>query len=120
GGQGRTVPYEGIGTVDAKVVDAAMARQMSFAARWGSACGTPFLAAKFLAAHPQFEWMTGLLQDRPAQPWTIFEAGEVKLGAEKDRISASQRSPFNFRQRRMRLFVELSCLSLGAVLLSSS
>jgi hypothetical protein len=75
-GQGHGVPYDCSGTVDAKVVDTSMARQMSFAARWGTACGRPFFAGKFLAAHPQFDWMTGLLQDRPAQPWTNFKAGE--------------------------------------------
>lgn len=75
-GQGHGVPYDCSGTVDAKVVDSPMAKQMSFAARWGSACGTPFRADKFLAAHPQFDWMTGLLQDRPSQPWAIFHAGE--------------------------------------------
>ncbi len=75
-GQGQRVPYDCGGTVDAKVVDAAMARRMSFAGRFGSACGAPFAAGKFLEAHPQFEWMTGLLKDRPAEPWTVFKAGE--------------------------------------------
>src|SRR5258706_7725028 len=76
GGQGHGVPYNCSGTVDAKVVDTRMARQMSFAARWGSGCGKAFHAQKFLATHPQFEWMTGLLQDRPSQPWATFHAGE--------------------------------------------
>lgn len=76
GGPWPGVPYGCSGTVDAKAVDAALARQMSFAARWGSACGRPFRAAPFLAAHPQFDWMTGLLQDRPSEPWTTFRAGE--------------------------------------------
>jgi hypothetical protein len=75
-GQGHGVPYNCSGTVDAKVVDSRMARQMSFEARWGTGCGKPFRAAKFLAAHPQFEWMTGLLDDRPAEPWVTFHAGE--------------------------------------------
>lgn len=75
-GQGHTVPYDDSGTVDAKVVDAAMAKQMSFAARWGSACGTAFDAGRFLAAHPQFDWMAGRLKDRPAEPWTTFRAGQ--------------------------------------------
>jgi hypothetical protein len=73
---GRGVPFECSGTVDGKVVDAAMAKGMSFAARWGTACGTPFVARKFLAAHPQFEWMSGVLKDRPGQPWAVFRAGE--------------------------------------------
>jgi hypothetical protein len=70
------VPYGCAGTVDGKVVDAAMAKRMSFLARWGSACGTPFSAGKYLAAHPQFDWMTGILKDRPAEPWAEFRAGE--------------------------------------------
>ena len=73
---GRGVPFECMGTVDGKVVDAEMARRMSFAARWGAACGMPFSSAKFLAAHPQFDWMGGLLKDRPSQPWAVFRAGE--------------------------------------------
>jgi hypothetical protein len=76
GGQGQGVPFDPSGTVDAKVVDAAMAKQMSFAARWGSGCGMPFVAGKFLAAHPQFEYLTGLLHDRPAESWCSFRAGE--------------------------------------------
>lgn len=72
------IPFSPEGTLDAKAVDAQMAKQMSFAARWGSACGTPFDAASFLEKHPQFEWMNGLLKDRPTRPWTVFKAGETK------------------------------------------
>jgi phospholipase B-like protein len=75
-GQGNTVPYGCNGTVDAKVVDASMARRMTFAARFGSGCGTAFVAKKFLTEHPQFEWMTEILKDRPEQPWAVFRAGE--------------------------------------------
>jgi hypothetical protein len=70
------VPYGPAGTVDAKVVDSKMAKNMSFAARWGSACGFAFDASKFLSDHPQFIWMKGLLQSRPTQPWVDFNAGE--------------------------------------------
>ncbi|HVV70183.1 MAG TPA: peptidase C45, partial [Verrucomicrobiae bacterium] len=73
---GHGVPFDCSGTVDGKVVDAAMAKQMSFAARWGTACGTSFNGRKFLEAHPQFDWMTDLLKDRPAEPWVNFKAGE--------------------------------------------
>lgn len=75
------MPYGPAGTLDAKVVDTALARGMSFAARWGSACGLAFNAREFLAEHPQFEWMRGTLKDRPAQPWTVFTAGEEKPSA---------------------------------------
>ena len=69
-------PFYPAGTFDAKVVDSSMAKEMSLAARWGSACGRPFDAQAFLAAHPQFDWMKDILESRPAQPWTTFRAGE--------------------------------------------
>lgn len=72
----RGVPYGPHGTVDAKVVDAQMAKRMSFAARWGSGCGRPFEARQFLAEHPQFYWMESVLTSRPGEPWTDFSAGE--------------------------------------------
>jgi hypothetical protein len=74
-GAART-PFNPSGTFDAKVVDTAMAKQMSFAARWGSADGTAFEADAFLQAHPQFDWQAGFLKSRPAQPWVNFSAGE--------------------------------------------
>jgi hypothetical protein len=75
---GVDIPFAPWGTLDGKVVDSKMAREMSFVARWGSACGTPFSAKAYLEKHPQFDWMEGLVKDRPAQPWSIFKAGEVK------------------------------------------
>jgi len=69
-------PFAPSGTFDGKVVDTKMAKQMSFAARWGSACGRAFDAQRFLAEHPQFDWMKGILESRPSQPWTEFRAGE--------------------------------------------
>src|SRR5512133_1552919 len=75
---GVDIPFAPWGTLDGKVVDSKMAREMSFVARWGSACGTPFSARAYLEKHPQFDWMEGLVKDRPAQPWSLFKAGEVK------------------------------------------
>ena len=69
-------PFNPFGTTDAKVVDTAMAKRMSFAARWGSADGTGFDAPKFLHDHPQFDWMEGILRSRPAEPWVDITAGE--------------------------------------------
>lgn len=65
-------PYYASGTLDGKVVDSKMAKQMSFMARWGAACGRAFNAKKYLEEHPQFDWMKGLLKDRPSEPWTKF------------------------------------------------
>jgi len=75
---GVDIPFAPWGTIDGKVVDSKMAKQMSFVARWGSACGIPFDAKAFLEKHQQFDWMNGLLKDRPTQPWTLFKAGEGK------------------------------------------
>jgi len=75
---GVDIPYAPWGTIDGKVVDSKMAKQMSFTARWGSACGIPFVAKTYLEKHPQFDWMKGIIVDRPAQPWTIFKAGEER------------------------------------------
>jgi hypothetical protein len=69
-------PFRPFGAYDGKVTDARMAKNMSFVARWGSSCGMPFDANKFLEQHPQFDWMRGILKDRPTQPWTEFKAGE--------------------------------------------
>jgi hypothetical protein len=73
---GGEVPYDPCGSFDAKVVDARMAKAMSFSARWGSADGTSFDAPAFLAAHPQFDWQEGYLKSRPAEPWVEFKCGE--------------------------------------------
>jgi hypothetical protein len=70
------IPYQPAGTFDCKVVDARMAKAMSFAARWGSADGTAFNAPAFLAAHPQFDWLQDYLKSRPVEPWVEFKAGE--------------------------------------------
>jgi hypothetical protein len=70
------VPFYPAGTFDAKVVDTAMAKKMSFAARWGSGCGRAFDAKKFLREQPQYYWLEGLLKDLPAAPWVEFTAGE--------------------------------------------
>jgi hypothetical protein len=71
-------PFAPWGALDGKVVDAKMARQMSFSARWGSACGTAFSAKAYLEKHQQYDWMEGLIKDRPSEPWTMFTAGEAK------------------------------------------
>jgi len=73
---GSGIPFYPSGAFDGKVVDTKMAKQMSFAARWGSSCGKAFDAGKFLEDHPQFDWMRDILRNRPSQPWTEFHAGE--------------------------------------------
>jgi hypothetical protein len=67
---GRPVPYQPRGAVDGVVCSAEYAEKLDLVARWGSSCGRPFDAAKFLAAHPQFDYLKPFLKDRPTQPWT--------------------------------------------------
>jgi hypothetical protein len=61
------------GCVDGKTVDAAMARTLSFNARWGSACGRRFDSAKFIAKHPRFAKWKGALEDLPTEAWTVIK-----------------------------------------------
>jgi hypothetical protein len=71
-------PYIPAGCYDGKIADAKMVSEMSFFARWGSSCGTPFCADKFLNEHPQYEWMKSILNDRPTEPWTLFKTSDLK------------------------------------------
>jgi hypothetical protein len=70
---GAYVPFNPEGSIDAKVVDSRMAKQLVFAGRWGRACGMSFDAAAFLEQHPQFDWMKGILKSRDSYPWTVLE-----------------------------------------------
>jgi hypothetical protein len=76
-------PFNPSGTFDGKVVDTAMAKKMSFIGRWGTADGMAFDAGKFLREHPQYDWQSGLLKDRPSQPWTVFRAGQTAVKIER-------------------------------------
>ena len=53
-----------------------VSRAMTFAARWGSACGTPFDAAAYLKRHPRFSRVERALKSRASYPWVTFRAGE--------------------------------------------
>ncbi len=60
------------GALDGKVVDAKMAQNWQFWAKWGSSCDRNFRAEQFLEEHTQYDWLTGYLKDLPAEPWTVF------------------------------------------------
>ena len=60
------------GTVQAKAIDSELAGRMQFWAAMGHPCETDFIASDFLAQHPEYEWMRGLLQDMKTRPWTQF------------------------------------------------
>jgi hypothetical protein len=60
------------GTVQAKVMDGQMAKEMQLWAAIGHPGGPDFLVADYLKAHPDKDWMRGLLRDLKSQPWTRF------------------------------------------------
>jgi hypothetical protein len=68
-------PFYPAGALDGKVVDAKMAGEMTFWAKWGSSCDIAFDAEKFLKEHRQYDYLKGYLKSRPAQPWTVFKSG---------------------------------------------
>lgn len=74
----RPKPYQPRGAVDGKVMDSDQAKNLAMDARWGNSSGLPFDAGKFLAEHPQWDYLLGYLFDRPSQPWTTFQAGQTE------------------------------------------
>jgi hypothetical protein len=71
-GNAKKLPFTPGGSVDGKVIDRDLAKNMSFWARWGNSCGRPFNAKAFLKEHPQWRYLDGYLKDRPSQPWVLF------------------------------------------------
>lgn len=68
----RPKPYAPRGAVDGCVADTTMIKNMSFMARWGSSCGTPFSVNQYCNTHRQWDYLRPYLNDRPSQPWTRF------------------------------------------------
>jgi hypothetical protein len=68
-------PFYPWGSLDGKVTTSALLERQTMSARWGRACGTPFVAAQFFADNPQYRWMRDLTKDRPSRNWTEFHWG---------------------------------------------
>jgi hypothetical protein len=73
----RPLPFQPRGTVDGKVCDTTLAKQMAFKGRWGSSCGTPFNANKFFKEHIQWKRLLSYIHDRPSQPWTLLKCEDM-------------------------------------------
>ena len=71
-------PYYPAGSVSGKVADSDMAANLSLIAHAGHPCGADFLAAPFLAAHPEYDYLKPILKDMKSGPWTTFATGEKK------------------------------------------
>ena len=68
----RPQPFAPRGAIDGAVCDSNMAKNMSFDARWGSSCGTPFKTSEYIKKHRQYAIFAPYLKDRPSEPWTEF------------------------------------------------
>jgi hypothetical protein len=68
-------PYFPGGAVTGKVTDSDLAGKLSLIGHAGHPCGEDFLAAPFLAAHPEYGYLKPILKDMKAGPWTTFSAG---------------------------------------------
>jgi hypothetical protein len=62
-------PFIPTGSVDAAVVDATIASQLSFLFRFGSSCGEPFNKKEYFLNNPQWQELYPYIKDRPSQPW---------------------------------------------------
>jgi len=51
---------------------------MSFMARYGNSCGTPFIVNEFCNKRRQWAYLKPYLKDRPNQPWTLFTTTNSK------------------------------------------
>jgi hypothetical protein len=68
----RPKPYAPRGALDGCVVDATMAKNMSFELRYGNSCGTPFLKDDFCDQNRQWAYLRPYLHNRPQMPWTVL------------------------------------------------
>lgn len=69
---GRPVPYQPRGAIDGIVTNSQMVGYIGLSARWGTSCGTPFIANEFCKRNIQWASQQPYLIDRPYQPWTHF------------------------------------------------
>lgn len=65
--------YFAAGAVQAKATDSKLASKMQFWAIMGHPCGEPFIAKKFMDAHPDYQVQKDFLRDMPGNTWSLFE-----------------------------------------------
>jgi len=67
------LPFQPAGTLDGKVIDSGLAKDLSFYGRWGNSSGLSFNTEKYFLEHNQWNHLKGYLKNRVTEPWTIFE-----------------------------------------------
>jgi len=73
--QGQVAPRP-FGANEAKVVNADLAKNMSFWARIGHPDGSEFTWDTFLVENPAFAWQKPYLKDLKSQPWALFSSSD--------------------------------------------
>lgn len=66
------IPFYPAGSCDAKAAGPDDVKHLKMWGRYGRADGVEFNARDFMDQHPLWKWMDGYLEDRPTQPWTLF------------------------------------------------
>ena len=54
-----------------------MAAKLSFAGRFGAACGEPFIVDKFVKKHPEYKHWEKVLEDRPTKKWSNISLEKI-------------------------------------------
>ena len=67
------IPFYPAGSCDAKAAGPDDVKHLKMWGRYGRADGVEFNARDFMDQHPLWKWMDGYLEDRPTQPWTLFD-----------------------------------------------
>lgn len=70
----RPKPYQPRGAMDAKICSTDLCNSMQFLARWGSACGTPFMKDEFCDLRHEWNYQRPYLEDRPKKTWVTCSA----------------------------------------------
>ena len=72
--ESRPKPYQPRGAMDAKICSSDLCNSMQFLARWGSACGTPFMKDEFCNLRHEWNYQRPYLEDRPKKTWVTCSA----------------------------------------------
>lgn len=67
--ESRPKPFQPRGAMDAKICSSDLCNNMQFLARWGSACGTPFMKNEFCDLRHEWNYQREYLEDRPKKTW---------------------------------------------------
>lgn len=88
----RPKPYSPHGALDGIVCNSALAKKMSFMAKFGSSCDIGFDKDAFCKAHRQYAKFCPYLKNRPVQPWTLFRATKPRWNLTRKGRNASSSS----------------------------